>query len=127
MMNFANMMKQAQQMQKKLQSAQSELAEMEQYIQPLSQEEAFKPIRNAVIREAMKLASDVSKVEVQNTVSPYADSENSSTVMAVTRVMKYACRIIEDKISGQLAMHPELEVDSKLQREAKKRGIQIKM
>ena len=96
---------------------------------PLSQEEAFKPIRNAVIRETMKLSSNISKDEEHNTVSPYADSENSSTVMAVTRIMKYASRIIEDKISGQLAMHPELEVDSKLQREieAKKRGIQIKM
>ena len=49
--------------------------------------------------------------------------------MAITRVMKDASRIIEDKINGQLAIHPELEIDSKLLREieAKKRGIQIRM
>lgn len=42
--------------------------------------------------------------------------------------MKDASRIIEDKINGQLALHPELAVDSKLRREiaAKKRGIHLK-
>ena len=49
--------------------------------------------------------------------------------MAITRVMKDASRIIEDRINGQLALHPELAVDSKLRREiaAKKRGIQLRM
>ena len=50
-------------------------------------------------------------------------------VTAITRVMKDASRIIEDRINGQLALHPELAVDSKLRREiaAKKRGIQLRM
>lgn len=96
---------------------------------PLSQEETFKPIRNTVIREALKLTASVQQSEVQDAVSPLVDLENNFPIMAITRVMKDASRIIEEKINGQFAMHPELEVDSKLHREieAKKHGVQIRM
>ena len=96
----------------------------------LSQEETFKPIRNAVIREALKLSSEQQMEETVQRISSSCDNTSSHmSVMAITRVMKDASRIIEDKINGQLALHPELAVDSKLRREiaAKKRGIQLKM
>jgi len=97
---------------------------------PLSQEETFKPIRNAVIREALKLSSDQQTKDTAQRVSSSGDTRSSQlSVTAITRVMKDASRIIEDKINGQLALHPELAVDSKLRREiaAKKRGIQLRM
>ena len=97
---------------------------------PLSQEETFKPIRNAVIREALKLSSDQQAEDTTQQASSSGDTRSSQLpVMAITRVMKDASRIIEDKINGQLALHPELAVDSKLRREisAKKRGIQLRM
>lgn len=96
---------------------------------PLSQEETFKPIRNSVIREALKLTSSIQQNEAMDAVSSPMDTENNLPIMAITRVMKDASRIIEEKINGQLAIHPELEVDSKMHREieAKKRGIQIRM
>ena len=97
---------------------------------PLSQEETFKPIRNAVIREALKLSADQQTADAAQRVSSSDDTASSHLpVTAITRVMKDASRIIEDKINGQLALYPELAVDSKLRREitAKKRGIQLKM
>ena len=97
---------------------------------PLSQEETFKPIRNAVIREALKLSSDQQTEDTAQWVSSSGDNTSSHlSVTAVTRLMKDASRIIEDRINGQLALHPELAVDSKLRREiaAKKRGIRLKM
>ena len=96
---------------------------------PLSQEETFKPIRNAVIREALKLASEQQPEDTQRVSSSGDTTASHLPVTAVTRVMKDASRIIEDKINGQLALHPELAVDSKLRREiaAKKRGIQLRM
>lgn len=97
---------------------------------PLSQEEIFKPIRNAVIREALKLSSDQQTSETTQRFSSSGDTASSHLpVTAITRVMKDASRIIEDRINGQLALHPELAVDSKLRREiaAKKRGIQLRM
>jgi len=97
---------------------------------PLSQEEAFKPIRNAVIREALKLSSERQTEDTTQRVSSSGDITSSYLpVTAITRVMKDASRIIEDRINGQLALHPELAVDSKLRREiaAKKRGIQLRM
>ena len=96
---------------------------------PLSQEETFKPIRNAVIREALKLSSEQQMKETTRRISSSGDISSNLSGMAITRVMKDASRIIEDKINGQLALHPELAVDSKLRREiaAKKRGIQLKM
>ncbi len=83
---------------------------------PLSQEETFKPIRNAVIREAMKL--------VQSKIITH-----SVSVGTVTSLMNSASKIFEEKINYQLAKHPEIAVDSKLKREveAKKRGIQFTM
>jgi len=97
---------------------------------PLSQEETFKPIRNAVIREALKLSANQQTEDTTQRVSSSDDNASSPLpVTAITRVMKDASRIIEDKINGQLALHPELAVDSKLRREiaAKKRGIQLRM
>ena len=97
---------------------------------PLSQEETFKPIRNAVIREALKLSGDQQTEDTAQRISSSGDTRSSQLpVMAITRVMKDASRIIEDKINSQLALHPELVVDSKLRREiaAKKRGIRLKM
>ncbi len=97
---------------------------------PLSQEETFKPIRNAVIREALKLSSDQQTEDTAQRFSSSGDNTSSHLpVTAITRVMKDASRIIEEKINGQLALHPELAVDSKLRREiaAKKRGIQLRM
>ena len=96
---------------------------------PLSQEETFKPIRNAVIREALKLSADQQMEDTVQRVYSSGDTASHLPVTAVTRVMKDASRIIEEKINGQLALHPELAVDSKLRREiaAKKRGIQLRM
>ena len=97
---------------------------------PLSQEETFKPIRNAVIRKALKLSTEQQTEDTTKRVSSSDDTTSSHLpVTAVTCVMKDASRIIEDKINGQLALHPELAVDSKLRREiaAKKRGIQLRM
>ncbi len=90
---------------------------------PLSQEDTFKPIRNAVIREAIKLSQE-------STAAVFSSADHRRvTVSAVTRLMRNASRIFEERIRGQLALHPELAVDSKLKREieAKKRGIQIRM
>ena len=97
---------------------------------PLSQEDTFKPIRNAVIREALKLSVDQQTEDTAQRVFSSGDNTSSTLpVTAITRVMKDASRIIEDRINGQLALHPELAVDSKLRREiaAKKRGIQLRM
>ena len=97
---------------------------------PLSQEETFKPIRNAVIREALKLSFDQQTEDTAQRISSSSDNTSSHLpITAVTRMMQDASRIIEDRINGQLALHPELAVDSKLRREiaAKKRGIQIRM
>ncbi len=90
---------------------------------PLSQEDTFKPIRNAVIREAMKLSQE-------STAAVFSSADHRRvTVSAVTRLMQNASRIFEERIRGQLALHPELTVDSKLKREieAKKRGINLRM
>ena len=83
-----------------------------------------------MIREALKLASDQQTEDATQRVSSSGDNASSHLpVTAITRVMKDASRIIEDRINGQLALHPELAVDSKLRREiaAKKRGIQLRM
>ncbi len=90
---------------------------------PLSQEEAFKPIRNAVIREVLKLSHETTGMQS----SP--EQRTSVSMLAVTRLLHSASKIFEERIRGQLATQPALSVDSKLKREveAKKRGIQIKM
>ena len=82
-----------------------------------------------MIREALKLSSEQQTEETMQRISSSGDISSNLSGMAITRVMKDASRIIEDKINGQLALHPELAVDSKLRREiaAKKRGIQLRM
>ena len=78
-------------------------------------------------------ADKETKEQTEDTTQRVSSSDDNASsplpVTAITRVMKDASRIIEDKINGQLALHPELAVDSKLRREiaAKKRGIQLRM
>ena len=79
---------------------------------PLSQEETFKPIRNAIIKGACE-------IRFINT--------HQSNLVSVTRLLNSACKIIESRINDNLSLHPEIAVDSKLRREieAKKKGQNI--
>ena len=81
---------------------------------PLSQEETFKPIRNAIIKGACEIG-------LTNT--------HQANVVSVTRLLNSASKIIESKINDNLSLHPEIAVDSKLRREieAKKKGQNISM
>ena len=94
---------------------------------PLSQEETFKPIRNAVIREAEKLADDSYENMKSKNIGNY--SKSNAVAHAAARVLINAGQILEDRIEEQLDRHPELAVDSRLRREieAKRRGENLVM
>lgn len=100
---------------------------------PLSQEETFKPIRNAVIREATRISFEQTGTanngdthtsnNIQKNQKPHRKSV--SPFIASLRLLADAGSIIDDKIDQQLRQHPEFAVDSKLRREieAKKQGL----
>jgi len=81
---------------------------------PLSEEETFKSIRNAIIKAAKEL-EPIQAAGNQNTPLP---------VTSITGLLKSISNVFEQKINEQLIKHPELVIDSKLKREieAKKKG-----
>ena len=84
---------------------------------PLSEEETFKPIRNAVIREAMRIGEvQQSESEARRFVRPQ-NMIKQSAFMAAANVFAYAAGIFDSRVNGQLNLHPELSVDSKVRRE----------
>lgn len=115
---------------------------------PLSEEEAFKPIRNALIREANALGAQLSGMEDKNLVreedaskQPTGESVHYSTSVAkpmttragvvatsVARIGNSLSRTFSNNFFDQANKAP-IAVDSRLQREieAKKRGQNIAM
>ncbi|MBR5679092.1 MAG: hypothetical protein IKX19_00435, partial [Clostridia bacterium] len=95
---------------------------------PLSGEETFKPIRNAVIREAMKIGEVQQSEEARRFIRPQ-NMMKQSAFMAVANVFAYAAGIFDSRVSGQLNLHPELSVDSKVRREqwAKDHAVNLTM
>ena len=96
---------------------------------PLSQEETFKPIRNAVIREAMKIGTDTQTESQSHRFLKPGEHRSQSPFMAAANLLANAVGIFEDRIDAQLKLHPELSVDSKVRREqwAKDHGINLTM
>ena len=96
---------------------------------PLSQEETFKPIRNAVIREAMKIGTEPQTVSHEHRFRKPGEQRSQSPLMAAANLLAHAAGIFEEKIDAQLKQHPELSVDSKVRREqwAKDHGINLTM
>ena len=96
---------------------------------PLSQEETFKPIRNAVIREAMKIGTDTQMESQSHRFLKPGEHRSQSPFMAAANLLVNAAGIFEDQIDAQLNLHPELSVDSKVRREqwAKDHGINLTM
>ena len=96
---------------------------------PLSQEETFKPIRNAVIREAMKIGTDTQTESQSHRFLKPGEHRSQSPFMAAANLFANAAGIFEDRIDAQLKLHPELSVDSKVRREqwAKDHGINLMM
>ena len=96
---------------------------------PLSEEETFKPIRNEVIREALKIGdAQQSESEARRFVRPQ-NMIKQSAFMAAANVFAYAAGIFDSRVNGQLNLHPELSVDSKVRKEqwAKDHGINLTM
>jgi len=96
---------------------------------PLSQEETFKPIRNAVIREAMKIGNDTQTESQSHRFLKPGEHRSQSPFMAAANLFANAAGIFEDRIDAQLKLHPELSVDSKVRREqwAKDHGVNLTM
>ena len=96
---------------------------------PLSQEETFKPIRNAVIREAMKIGTDTQTESQTHRFLKPGEHRSQSPFMAAANLLANAAGIFEDRIDAQLKLHPELSVDSKVRREqwAKDHGVNLTM
>ena len=96
---------------------------------PLSQEETFKPIRNAVIREAMKIGTDTQTESQSHRFIKPGEHRSQSPFLAAANLLANAAGIFEDRIDVQLKLHPELSVDSKVRREqwAKDHGINLTM
>ena len=96
---------------------------------PLSQEETFKPIRNAVIREAMKIGTDTQTESQSHRFLKPGEHRLQSPFMAAANLLANAAGIFEDRIDAQMKLHPELSVDSKVRREqwAKDHGINLMM
>ena len=96
---------------------------------PLSQEETFKPIRNTVIREAMKIGTDTQTESQSHRFLKPGEHRSQSPFMAAANLFANAAGIFEDRIDAQLKLHPELSVDSKVRREqwAKDHGINLMM
>ena len=96
---------------------------------PLSQEETFKPIRNAVIREAMKIGTDTQTESQTHRFLKPGEHRSQSPFMAAANLFANVAGIFEDRIDAQLKLHPELSVDSKVRREqwAKDHGVNLTM
>lgn len=135
---------------------------------PLSQEEAFKPIKNAILHEAMNLKAEIHASEESAEQSNYSDSNNTTgddtsshknsggaderkssaplsasthkkqiphshkkvvAMSSVTRLLKDASRIFDDRINDELHAAPDDGIDSRLRREieAKKKGQNLSM
>ena len=96
---------------------------------PLSQEDTFKPIRNAVIREAMKIGTDTQTESQSHRFLKPGEQRSQSPFIAAANLLANAAGIFEDRIDAQLKLHPELSVDSKVRREqwAKDHGINLTM
>ena len=96
---------------------------------PLSQEETFKPIRNAVIREAMKIGTDTQTESQTHRFLKPGEHRSQSPFMAAANLLANTAGIFEDRIDAQLKLHPELSVDSKVRRAqwAKDHGINLTM
>jgi hypothetical protein len=121
---------------------------------PLSEENTFKPIRNAVIKETLNIqrksgqADDAEFPEMSHAHSGDSNTDRSTelnikpsaqisadtnyvhiSAVAVIRLMKNVSQIFQDKINKELDEHPEIVVDSREQEEieAKKKGQNINM
>lgn len=113
---------------------------------PLSEENVFKPIRNAVIKRAFELGKELNETNTENektdkdnstnNTMPYnkptntaaSSIANAKVITAVSRLGKDISNIFRQEFDGY-TNDPALRVDSKLRREieAKKKGQNISM
>ncbi len=113
---------------------------------PLSEENVFKPIRNAVIKRAFELGKELNETNTEdkktdkgnstNNTIPYNKPTNTAAssiakakvITAVSRLGKDISNIFRQEFDGY-ANDPALRIDSKLRREieAKKKGQNISM
>ncbi len=78
---------------------------------PLSQNEEFKPIKNAVIQEAMNLIINQPTVRIRY---KYGE-QNQSASIASLRLLQYLAQIIQDKIYDEQENN-DAQIDRKLKR-----------
>ena len=113
---------------------------------PLSEENVFKPIRNAVIKRAFELGKELNETNTENEKTDKGSSTNNTipynkptktvassiarakVITAVSRLGKDISNIFRQEFDGY-ANDPAWGVDSKLRREieAKKKGQNISM
>ena len=103
---------------------------------PLSQENGFKPIRNAILREALQIREEMQVREETQTQNNNGRQEleagwtGSELIMeSVVDLLYHVSMIFEDRIDEELRIPQTDVLDSRLRREiwAKKHGINLRM